>query len=266
MADNIIDPETQPPPPRKWKAIAFTGAARSGKSTCVDIVEAMLRSNGHTVTRRAFADPLKAGMQSIFGFTKEQMYDPVLKEQVDPRWGVTPRLVLQKVGTEWFRNGLQALMPGITLEGRTIWIKRMEDEIDQLCYDEHPAPERLPIKPRRRGQGRRHAPDHQPQHHVVLIEDVRFDDEAEMLRKRDGAVIVGITRPGTEGGGDGQPAHASEAEINGELIDLHINNDATIDDLYVALYLMLRKNGLIEDVFERMCGLGLEAANRGDDV
>ena len=44
----------------------------------------------------------------IFGFTKEQVYGD-LKDVVDSEWGVTPRKVLQIMGTELFQYDLQKI-------------------------------------------------------------------------------------------------------------------------------------------------------------
>ena len=53
----------------------------------------------------AFADPIRE-IGKLFGFTMKQMTDRTLKETVDPRWGVSPRTFMQKVGTEMFRDNL----------------------------------------------------------------------------------------------------------------------------------------------------------------
>lgn len=63
--------------------------------------------------RLSFAAPLKRMAIDIFGFSDEQVYgDAVVKETADPRWGVSPREVMQKLGSA----GREHL-------GLDIWIK-----------------------------------------------------------------------------------------------------------------------------------------------
>jgi len=77
----------------------------SGKDTVADmIVEAQVPET--KVIRIAFADTLKEACKSLFGFSHGQVYDQEKKEQVDHRWGVTPRQALQWVGTDCIRNNL----------------------------------------------------------------------------------------------------------------------------------------------------------------
>jgi hypothetical protein len=87
--------------------------ARSGKDT---IAEYLVRVYGFR--RVAFADSLKEACRQIFSFTDEQLYGDK-KEVVDSYWEVTPRYVLQKVGTECMREGYD----------KDIWIKSVEKKI-----------------------------------------------------------------------------------------------------------------------------------------
>jgi hypothetical protein len=73
--------------------------ARSGKDLVADY---LVKEYGFKKT--AFAETLKRACQEIFHLTKEQTHGDK-KEIVDPYWGVTPRYILQKVGTECMRNG-----------------------------------------------------------------------------------------------------------------------------------------------------------------
>ena len=73
--------------------------ARAGK----DLAAAYLVKH-YGFLRLAFADPLKEAARCIYGFTDEQLYGQ-LKEVADPFWGETPRVILQKMGTECMRKG-----------------------------------------------------------------------------------------------------------------------------------------------------------------
>lgn len=80
--------------------------AQSGKDTVADFLAAR-----YGYKRTAFAAPLKEACASVFGFTHEQLHGRD-KELPDSYWSrvlgkpVTPRWVLQHVGTELFRQNL----------------------------------------------------------------------------------------------------------------------------------------------------------------
>jgi len=52
----------------------------------------------HGFLRVSFAKKLKEAAKIIFGFTDEQLTDPVLKETPDEFWGFSPRFALQGTG------------------------------------------------------------------------------------------------------------------------------------------------------------------------
>lgn len=58
----------------------------------------------------ALADPLKATLARLFGFTHEQLYGS-LKDVIDPRYQITPRHALQWMGTDVVKNDLKSGMP-----------------------------------------------------------------------------------------------------------------------------------------------------------
>lgn len=69
--------------------------------------------------RLAFADELKRDLMTTFQLSREQLYDQSLKEQVDPRWGYTPRYLMQ-----WYGEHMRSLIP-------RIWVTRMERKVLQ---------------------------------------------------------------------------------------------------------------------------------------
>lgn len=79
------------------KVIGIGGLKKSGKNAVADI---LVRDHGYVLF--AWADTLKGACRLVFGFTEEQVNGD-LKEIVDAFWGLTPREVMQKVGTEGFR-------------------------------------------------------------------------------------------------------------------------------------------------------------------
>lgn len=96
--------------------IAVCGARRAGKDTLSDY---LCRRHGFVKAR--FADPLKAMVQAAFGFTDAQL-EGSLKDVVDDTYGVSPRRVLQFMGTEVMQHRLQELLPGV---GRAFWARRL---------------------------------------------------------------------------------------------------------------------------------------------
>jgi hypothetical protein len=79
--------------------IGLAAVARSGKDT----VASMLLEH-KDVAAYALADPLKAGCQSLFGLSDEQTWSDDIKEEVIQMWGLSPRQMFQRVGTEWLRD------------------------------------------------------------------------------------------------------------------------------------------------------------------
>ena len=77
---------------------------------------------------RPLADPMKRAAKNVFGFSDAQLWGAQAdKEAVDPRYGFSPRWLLQRLGTEGLRDEfgedihLQALLRGLRREeaGRT---------------------------------------------------------------------------------------------------------------------------------------------------
>lgn len=81
----------------------------------------------------------------------------------------------------------------------------------------------------------------------VVISDVRFDNEAEAVKKA-GGYIIKTTRPGVEIQGS---SHASEAGISEELVDFFIDNDACLDSLYRQIENIMKC--LFKEVYANHC-------------
>ena len=81
--------------------------------------------------RIAFADALKDACKAIFNFSNEQLYGNE-KEIIDPYWNVTPRKVLEYLGTDLCRNQLGNILPDV---GSDLWVKvakkKIEDTLKQ---------------------------------------------------------------------------------------------------------------------------------------
>ena len=136
----------------------------------------------------AFAWPIKEACKIIFGFTDDEMNRRDLKEKIHPQWGITPRYAFQTLGTEW----------GRIIVRDDIWTKRAENEIeinDVNC----------------RG---------------TIISDVRFENEAELIRRKYGQMII-IKRPSLDTS-QSKYNHASEDGIEVRNGDIVIVNDGTL--------------------------------------
>ena len=115
--------------------IGLVGYIGSGKGTVGDILV-----RDHQYTKFAFADALKDATATIFTWPRgllegDSNASRAFRERVDPWWSnklgyeVTPRLILQKMGTEACRHGI----------ADNIWIaaleKRMQGYDDVVISD-----------------------------------------------------------------------------------------------------------------------------------
>lgn len=175
------------------------GKIGSGKTTLSNYL-----IEHHGFKRKAFADNLKEACRIIFGFTDEQLYGTQeQKETPDPRWyGVSPRQVFQFFGTECVRMKMNELMPGI---GEDIWIKSFELSLN---------------------------PDEN-----IVVDDVRFNNEAEMIKKLGGKIVKIIKE--TSSKNDDVKNHISETEQDGIIADYYIVNDSTIDAYHQKIKTMV---------------------------
>jgi hypothetical protein len=148
--------------------IAFTGRAGSGKSTAAEALEKV------GFERVKFADPLKDMLRVLYSYAGlpdveiERRIEGDLKQEKDGfLCGQTPRHAMQTLGTEWGRN----------LIGTDLWVSAWADKVYSILMDGVP----------------------------VVVDDCRFRNEAEALRKIGGKIVQ------VEGRSAGLEAtHASE--------------------------------------------------------
>lgn len=165
------------------KLIGIAAKARSGKDTVATYLW-----EKYGVTRIAFADPIKVAAQSMFGLTHDQAWNDSLKETVIPYWGLSPRQMLQQLGTD-------ASKP---VFGPDIWIKRWAMSYSTLMETDD-----------------------------IVVPDVRCDLEASYLRML-GGVIIHLERPDAQAVSShiseaGVTVHPEDRYIinNGTLEDLY---------------------------------------------
>ena len=132
--------------------IGISGLIGSGKGTVGDI----LVEQGFT--KVSFADKLKDGVSTIFGWNREMLEGDTVesrdwREQPDTFWSnetgteVTPRLALQLFGTDCMRNGFHD----------SIWVSLLKKQMTDVPGD-------------------------------YVIPDVRFRNEQDMIRELGGKI------------------------------------------------------------------------------
>lgn len=203
--------------------IGLVGKAGSGKDSVAD----------HLVEKRGFskkwfAGKLKEVVCDLFDLSKEQVFDTRKKEEVDPRYKMSPREILQLFGTDVCRN----IYPNI-------WI-------DYLMRDYQKTMRRARMA---RGEGAEvgvgteakmsaghpYAPPH------MVVADVRFLNEAAAIVQQGGTVWRIVCSDNPKDLGATGAAHASEMEQEkievimtltaryGNLPHLYAQADAAID-------------------------------------
>ena len=160
--------------------LGICGRKGSGKDTVADFI-----ARRYGFKKRALAQPIKEICGRLFDFSEAQL-NGALKEEVAPRWGVSPRRLLQVVGTELFQHKLGEAFPQVAQD---LWVRQL-----LKGYQEEP----------------------------IVVSDVRFNHEAAALRHLvPGTYILRIERPEL----DKSDLHASEASVEQVVPDHVIVND-----------------------------------------
>lgn len=140
------------------------------------------------------ADPLYAGLATMLGVDEDCLRDRRTKELPLPLLGRSPRELLQTLGTDWGRD---LVVPDL-------WVRLCRQRIDRLVAGGHDR---------------------------IAVTDVRFSNEARMIRAAGGEVWH-VVRPGAE---TTPHSHRSENGIPSELIDRVVVNSGSPDDLRCAV-------------------------------
>lgn len=142
----------------------------------------------------AFADPLREGLAAIFQLSPED-FEGEAKEQPISWLGRSPRQLMQLLGTEWGRHMISA----------NLWVDLAEQHLDAIANASFPSPN-------------------------FVISDVRFENEADFIRKR-GGVIVHLQRfeaPKVN-------PHVSESGVSFHKNDLVLVNDGDLPGLFASI-------------------------------
>lgn len=189
--------------------VGIAGKKRHGKDTVGEI----LAQEEFGFHRTAFALMVKVVAMDLFWLSYDQCFGGpgIDREEIDPRWGLSPRQILQRIGTEMGRN-----------THPDVWVRNTLRLIEQAYEGESAVNLHLPRE--RTFLRVKYAPGKADRWAVT---DVRFVNEARGIREA-GGVIVKVVRPGLEDSGD---THASETSVDLVEEDYLIVNDGTLEDL-----------------------------------
>lgn len=184
--------------------IGICGLIGSGKGTVADILVEQ-----HNYEKLSFADKLKDGVSSVFGWNREMLEGDTdesrkWREEADKFWTeetgetITPRLILQLFGTDCMRNGF--------FDG--IWVSLVKQEL---------------LKNKQKN---------------YVIPDVRFENEANMIRSLGGKICQVRRGPDPlwfrlykDLGEIPTDVHKSEWAWANVQMDYILSNDTTLDNL-----------------------------------
>ena len=186
----IIEPTNNMP-----LIIGITGKKFNGKDT----LGKYLSKYGYK--RLAFADPLKDVLRDVFHFNDEQLYGED-KEKIDPYWKVSPRTIMQFVGTDLFRHQMKKILPDV---GNNIWIEVIKRQILEIWKTN---------------------PDQK-----IVLTDLRFPNEIALI-KEFGGIIIRVKRNIDKNDNDFVVVHESETYIDTLNVDYDFDNNGTKDDLF----------------------------------
>ncbi|NIJ81176.1 hypothetical protein FHT10_002333 [Xanthomonas arboricola] len=143
--------------------------------------------------RIALAEPLRRFVSDITGLSMEDLTAGPLKEApLDWLGGTSPRRLMQTIGTEWGRDMID----------ESLWLKVAARRVEEA-----------------RAFGAA----------GVVIPDVRFENEAMLVRELGGSVVV-VDRPGVASVAD----HTSERPLPSGLVDHTVVNSGTLAQLRAA--------------------------------
>ena len=179
--------------------IGFTGKKASGKTTAG---VHMCRKKGFI--RHSFADPIKTmafHFIKSFGYADREAYDFLNgeKETTIPKIACSGRRIMQTLGTEWGRRCIRD----------DVWVRAEIFNLGQTTAQR------------------------------IVFDDVRFENEAALIRAM-GGTIIHIDR--SFDADHEIDHHASESGIHEQSGDLFIDNDGSLDDFIKDLDALIEQN------------------------
>jgi hypothetical protein len=185
---------------KKPLVISLVGAKRCGKDTVAQFLE---QNSGYVNWK--IAANLKNVCKLMFGFSDEEL-ETDLKEVIHPKWGVSPRFVMQTIGTDIVQYQLKTFIPNIN---KTFWVEKMFDDYNKSLTE-------------------------QKFNKFMVISDMRFMHEFEYLKEKFGEnmIVIKLVREHISTKKDN---HVSEHQWDMIPADITITNNSTIHDLYTQI-------------------------------
>ncbi len=160
----------------------------------------------------SFAVKLKDMVRRMFDLKDRQVYGTQEdKETIDPRWGKTPRQLMQDFG-ESMRQTF----------GEDIWIRFVAEKIEHL-------------------ESLQQASREKPHKLHWVVSDVRHINEAEWIRKAPGGCPVEITREAASSENDGHVSEHALVDYTGW--SYHVENNLEAEDMYAHLDVIVEAMG-----------------------
>jgi deoxynucleotide monophosphate kinase-like protein len=200
--------------------IGITGKKRSGK----DAVAAELIAATGSMCRIAYGDALKRVAMDLYSLSYRQCFgDTADKETVDPRWGLSAREILQRLGTE----------VGRSVHADT-WIRKMLYDAQALQTAG------LVWEWENSVRWARHRYAHLINTRHIVVPDVRFPNEGDAIRTA-GGIVIRVDRDFATGAFED---HASETSVDAVEYDWRIGNNGTLDGLKHDVRQLVSRVGL----------------------
>lgn len=175
----------------KQMLIGIIGRRRVGKDTCADYL-----INKYGFAKIAFADTLKDACKVLFGFSDYDVNDG--KDDINVKWGVTPRTMLKYIGTNVFRNDINRVIPWVN---DNFWVMRCVDKYYEMNMNSN-----------------------------IIISDVRHQNEIDEIKRNNGILIKIINENVTK---DSDEDHVDM--LVGDYVIIN-NNDAKFFDDVELVY------------------------------
>ena len=161
------------------------GPAGSGKNTVSALLKEKVTEKNIPFLSYEFGWPVKRAASEMFNIPLRHFYNRKQKEQINEFWGMSPRYMMQMLGTEGGRD----------LFREDIWIQHMLYYYENSSCYENP-------------------------NSVFIVSDVRFPNEAETISEMGGVNIL-VRRKNSEEA----PSHKSEYFIENLPYDYVLNNN-----------------------------------------
>lgn len=181
--------------------LGVAGYKGSGKDTLAMYV---MEQNTEMFTLLHLATPLKLVIKILFGLTNDQLYDPILKDQDDAKWGYSPRKLMQVIGTELWRDRLKFYIdPSFFFfsQDTSIWSECLNRAIKKSKFSK------------------------------IIVPDIRWADEANSIRNSFESKFILVQRNQNPLVSDTN-LHRSELEHSSIKYDEIIENNGDLDGYY----------------------------------